>query len=253
MKNYFKQVCHCEELSQKAFTLAEVLITLGIIGVVGALTMPVLIQKIDDRANITRWKKMASVMSQAYNKTVNDTASTPVHPNWEQDFIDRFMSNFTVIKKCNTPDTSNCYSAAKPGNLSGYSYWQGVHSTGLFYQTLAGGSFNSYNLYNGSYLLNSGEILYWGGTHGGPWVSVDVNGFYKGPNVLGRDLFSMKVVNGRLLPLGAEGTFSTAENGTECECSKDAGLETGNYLGGGGTGVGEVLSGGCCSSKYLYK
>lgn len=40
-----------------AFTLAEVLITLGIIGVVVALTMPTLIQNHKRQENITRIKK----------------------------------------------------------------------------------------------------------------------------------------------------------------------------------------------------
>lgn len=37
---------------KKAFTLSEVLITLGIIGVVAALTIPVIISKIDERETI---------------------------------------------------------------------------------------------------------------------------------------------------------------------------------------------------------
>jgi len=50
---------------KKAFTLAEVLITLGIIGVVAALTLPSLIQKQNDRATVARVKKMYSVISNA--------------------------------------------------------------------------------------------------------------------------------------------------------------------------------------------
>lgn len=52
-------------MSKRAFTLAEVLVTLGIIGVVAALTLPSLIQK---RTNIEvegKLKKIYSVMNQA--------------------------------------------------------------------------------------------------------------------------------------------------------------------------------------------
>lgn len=44
----------------KAFTLAEVLITLGIIGIVSAMTMPALIQKNQDKELISRAKKVYS-------------------------------------------------------------------------------------------------------------------------------------------------------------------------------------------------
>lgn len=42
-----------------AFTLAEVLITLGIIGVVAAMTMPVLIQNQREKVVVTQLKKFS--------------------------------------------------------------------------------------------------------------------------------------------------------------------------------------------------
>ena len=47
------------------FTLAEVLITLGIIGVVAALTIPTLMQKTNDSELKAGYKKMISVLNQA--------------------------------------------------------------------------------------------------------------------------------------------------------------------------------------------
>ena len=51
--------------SNFAFTLAEVLITLAIIGVVAAMTIPTLVNKYQDRVNETRYKKAISMLSQA--------------------------------------------------------------------------------------------------------------------------------------------------------------------------------------------
>lgn len=51
--------------SKKAFTLAEVLITLGIIGVVASMTIPVLIQKHNNQVVETRLKKIYTIMNQA--------------------------------------------------------------------------------------------------------------------------------------------------------------------------------------------
>ena len=50
---------------KQGFTLAEVLITLGIIGVVAALTLPSLIQKNNNKVVETRLKKFYSTMNQA--------------------------------------------------------------------------------------------------------------------------------------------------------------------------------------------
>ena len=52
------EVFHPTGMSKRiAFTLAEVLITLGIIGVVAALTIPTLIQKYEKQVYITQLKK----------------------------------------------------------------------------------------------------------------------------------------------------------------------------------------------------
>ena len=50
----------------RGFTLAEVLITLGIIGVVAALTIPTLMQKLDDREIVSGLKKFYSTMQNAH-------------------------------------------------------------------------------------------------------------------------------------------------------------------------------------------
>lgn len=55
---------------KKAFTLAEVLITLTIIGVVAAITIPSFIADQDERATVTRVKKFNSTMQQAYKLAV---------------------------------------------------------------------------------------------------------------------------------------------------------------------------------------
>jgi len=53
--------------SKNAFTLAEVLITLAIIGIVAALTIPALISKHKKTVAVQRLKKISSVLQQAYN------------------------------------------------------------------------------------------------------------------------------------------------------------------------------------------
>ena len=57
---------------KSAFTLAEVLITLGIIGVVASLTMPSLNQKLQDQRNMSALKKGYSVLQQATNLAISE-------------------------------------------------------------------------------------------------------------------------------------------------------------------------------------
>ena len=54
------------------FTLAEVLVTLGIIGVVAAMTMPALIQNYRNQVVETRLKKFYSTMNQAIAMSIKD-------------------------------------------------------------------------------------------------------------------------------------------------------------------------------------
>ena len=80
---------HCASYRKIAFTLAEVLITLGIIGVVAALTIPTLIAKHQKHVWYTQFRKAASVLENAINMYNND------HGCGEK------------VKHCDSP--GNCY------------------------------------------------------------------------------------------------------------------------------------------------
>lgn len=68
-------------MSKRAFTLAEVLITLGIIGVVAALTLPSLIQKRTNLEVESKLKKIYSVMNQAILMSEQDNGPKEFWPN----------------------------------------------------------------------------------------------------------------------------------------------------------------------------
>ena len=62
-------------LKAAAFTLAEVLITLGIIGVVAAMTLPTLIMNHRKQVTVNKVKKFYTVMSQATNSAIAEYGS----------------------------------------------------------------------------------------------------------------------------------------------------------------------------------
>ena len=66
---------------KKGFTLAEVVLTLTIVGVIAAMTIPVMIHETNKKATIEQLKKSASTLNQAvYNATV--TNGTVMSWNW---------------------------------------------------------------------------------------------------------------------------------------------------------------------------
>ena len=67
---------------KNAFTLAEVLITLGIIGIVAAMTLPALVQKYRNQVVETRLKKFYSAMNQAVKMAEVDYGDKKI---WYQD------------------------------------------------------------------------------------------------------------------------------------------------------------------------
>ena len=65
---------------KKAFTLAEVLITLAIIGVVAAMTIPTLISSYNKKVVETKLLRVYSVMNNAIKMSTIDNGETV---NWE--------------------------------------------------------------------------------------------------------------------------------------------------------------------------
>lgn len=74
---------------KKGFTLAEVLITLGIIGVVAAMTMPALIANHRRSVIETSLKKFSSIVSQTYRRMQYDNGSLGTSLGQIADYIDK--------------------------------------------------------------------------------------------------------------------------------------------------------------------
>ena len=87
-------------LKSAAFTLAEVLITLGIIGVVAALTMPALIQQQHKLVVETRLKKFYSVINQAITMSERDNGDKLYWtPSDSDDLWDSYLKKYIKYVK----------------------------------------------------------------------------------------------------------------------------------------------------------
>ncbi len=178
---------------KKAFTLAEVLITLGIIGVVAAMTIPNLISSYQKRQTVVRLKKAYSVVQQAIRLSQDDNGGVE---SWDTTlkgsaFFNMYLANYVKVM--------NEYTSAELKTLAPRTLLNGATYTGTTYNsntashfTLLDGSMVSMNL------NSAGES--------GLWVAIDINGLAK-PNRVGRDTFLFFVSSEYgLRPLGDMGT-----------------------------------------------
>lgn len=177
-----------------AFTLAEVLITLGIIGVVAAMTMPSLIQNYQEKATVTKLKKCYSLVSQAYVSILNDEGgSDTLQAGDDLEMMEKFGKYLKYQKTCgrNKGCFPNVTYKSVTGN--GYSKWED-DTTDRSRAILTDGTLIMFN--KSAMRVGEGNYLY-------AQIYVDINGF-KGPNQLGKDFFYFYINPEKIVPGGAK-------------------------------------------------
>lgn len=171
-----------------AFTLAEILITLAIIGIIAAITIPSLINKIEEVQYFSAFKKFYSEFLKA-NEFIkmdnNGTLSGGIGTSSDE-MLTTYGSNFTYVKKC-LEDEGGCW-----------------HSGTTTWHTLNGGDGWEDRGNNSSAILKDGTYImffltdptcsgdgWWGSVHNFcGWMSFDTNG-EKAPNKMGVDIFDL--------------------------------------------------------------
>lgn len=176
------EVFHPAEQSRRnAFTLAEVLITLSIIGIVAALTMPALIQNHQKKSTAVQLRKAYAEMSQAlklaeveYGEMANwDLGGCTDNLCATKYFFDNYLK-LKFLKKC-IPTTSECWSNTYAPDGSPAAFKAQMGHGGYSSVITASG----YSLFSQIASLNNTKLNN---------IVVDING-KKGPNKLGRDVF----------------------------------------------------------------
>lgn len=183
------------------FTLAEVLITLGIIGVVAAITLPTLIQNSQRRELQVGLKKGYSTISQALDMYY---AENGVRLN--QNIVGRQKLKSILIKYIkNAKDCGVDNEDPRCPELSEWPYTNYNNTNQAHFALFDDGRFV---LRDGSLILIENVLL-----GNSLYISIDVNGAKKGPNRFGHDLFTFQIMqDGKLLPMGTEGTDYVRNN-----------------------------------------
>ena len=205
MPTYFKDLA----AKKVAFTLAEILITLGIIGVVAALTLPTLIQNNQKKQFQVGLQKGYSELLQALDAYKNDTGMTLTLKDCYGEttgiFKNLIKPYLKVLVDCGDSQADSNYDKCVQ---NGY-YSQDKKHT---YKTYSGKKAAESYFDDGQLVLTDGSILMFENPLHSTrvFVSIDVNGFKKGPNQWGVDLFTFQLMeDGKLLPMGMAGTYYT--------------------------------------------
>lgn len=209
------------QLKHIGFTLAEVLITLGIIGVVAALTLPALINNTNKKELETAFKKQYSILQQAVMTIKNEDDLEFNYANYGYNsgntrFGTRLAEQFQTTQDCGEiNNNTGCVLNNEDGEFT-------------YYKTLNGNTLSRVYFDDGGFIAPDGTIFFIEqGSQvrdtGGFIVSIDVNGYKKRPNKMGYDLFMFQITkDGRVLPMGADGTTWGKESDRISKCDKNS-------------------------------
>lgn len=205
---------------KKGFTLAEVLITLVVIGIVAAITVKVIINN-QEEAYKTALKKNYTVIQQAFKKAITDNGGfIPLaYGNGFKEVSEAlFTKTLNIAKDCGKK------ACVEPKKIDIYN----LTGTTRFL------TIDANVLYPGSILLQDGSFYKIYSVSSSPQnqtlssltLMIDVNGPYKKPNRLGKDVFFFiyNVQEEKLIPGGApntgfnvcDATSSNIWNGAGC-------------------------------------
>jgi prepilin-type N-terminal cleavage/methylation domain-containing protein len=217
--------------NKSAFTLSEVLISLVIIGVIAAITLPTLIQKYQDQALKSALKKNYSVLKSALDKYQVDNGERLLAGGIKGRKLKSILIKYLNIM---TDCDFGWYAAGDITKACIKNYEDETRNSQV-YKTYNNKTYIALEPFDdGQFILNDGSIILIDNAISTPnriYISVDVNGMDKKPNRLGKDLFMFQLMsNGELLPMGAKGTDYYSLNDAYC-----SNTSTGNMNGAGCT------------------
>ena len=111
------------------FTLAEVLITLGIIGVVAALTLPSLFANINERINSERQANIAQKVTQAMEQMRAHGLLNTQYASTDA-FVDELQNYLKITKRCDSEHIADCWPTSKVTTADGEEYEVSKAKTG---------------------------------------------------------------------------------------------------------------------------
>lgn len=193
-------------MKKNAFTLAEVLIVIGIIGIVASVTLPNLSRNTSDADTVAKVKKtvatLQTAMDMAKDKYGEDVSTWIASDSSEADkatIIGTRLAEFlSVSKTCGLNTNQGCFSSSRVTIISGTSSYTSIDSDANVYKIILNDGV--------SVAIRHHSLLS---------IYFDVDGPNKGLNKRGRDIFYLTFSDGDISlydPL----SFDNASSITNC-------------------------------------
>lgn len=170
---------------KKGFTLAEVIITVGVIGVVAALTIPLLVANYQKMQTVVRLKKAYSEINQAiklsevkFDSALGLWDLTSSSTDWlaaNTDFLENYLGNSIKFIKTCTPSRDDCWKMPEKDLTSDKVFADRYKQR--FVSAVTASGYSIYCWVGGS------------STDGHTHIFIDIDGPNKGKQTLGKDIF----------------------------------------------------------------
>lgn len=199
---------------KSAFTLAETLIVIGIIGVIASLTIPTLSNETNSKEVVTKLKKTQAILEDAFGRAEAQYGSlddwTTLNTNT---FTQRMTGTMKLTKVCSTSaDDTGCFgtqntanfmkldgsvTTAAKGSTLGKVVLADDSAVGFYLEQTSSKDCNKDVTSNNASLPDLHKVC--------GVITVDINGASKGKSIWGRDLFAFYITRHGLYPVGMDG------------------------------------------------
>lgn len=184
------------------FTLAEVLVTLGIIGVISAMTIPSLSTNANNKANAAKLSATISTLETAISNLMADEGVVDFYDIDREDYIEK-IPKYIKLSKLEHEDLGDNYKEDLDGSDNNFGKTIDGKSGITDTEFKIGGM--PYLLKNGAYVQIE-EIQR---------IFIDTNGDAK-PNIFGRDMHYFKLsTEGKLLAYGSRALVDYTKDNTQ--------------------------------------
>ncbi len=191
---------------KKGFTLAEVLVTLGVIGIVAALAMPALNNSFQKSKVGPSLRKFISTMEVAHEHILGENDATKLSSIFlGENKQEAYFEELTKFVKGSIERTGS-------GDIKKMSdYKLKTYEKEDFNGPFTADNYNTYSFANNDSvavtIFGPGNKEFARGSYKGEFAEFiyDINGFNTDPNILGKDLFVFRVDdNGSVIPYGGK-------------------------------------------------
>lgn len=181
-----------------AFTLSEVLVTMGIIGVISALTVPTLMNNYQRKAYAVQLRKTVNDIANAVDMLITEEGKSTFSATTEFANLDTFITRrLKTTKTCSSSEASNCFS-------------------GENYASINGTTRTAFTCAGNSYVLADSSAICMTKNGSNVTVNIDING-QDAPNIGGRDMFVFMIDgNGEIQGTGNDASCLTSTTGDGC-------------------------------------